>query len=138
MDVKDTGLVEGVSPLAHMLALRDTDRAAVAVALATTEKAQALALSAVERANAVALASVERAMTKADAQADGRYGEVAELRKDIQNLAKDIVALNGRASASEGKSTGKGESWLMVVAIVGMAFGLISTIGLILTFAMAG
>ncbi|HCE07485.1 MAG TPA: hypothetical protein DEQ40_02575 [Oxalobacteraceae bacterium] len=132
MSEKAQVLPDFVTALAHMLALRDTDRAAVAVALATTEKASALALTAVERANAVALASVERAMTKADAQADARYGEVAELRKDIQNVGKDIVGLFGKMSVYEGTTAGKGQSWMMSTAIVGMAFGLVSSIGLII------
>jgi hypothetical protein len=85
-----------VSVLTHILALREADMRGVASALVGTE-----------RAISAASASVERALGKADALADARYAEVGALRAVMQELAKALVAVNGKIDNTDSQNVAK-------------------------------
>jgi hypothetical protein len=101
---------EKVSVLSHLLALRKTDLAAVTVALTT----------------------VENAMRLADALSEARHVQVKEMRNDLQNISKDIIVLQSKLAEDEGTTAGRNASWLMIIAVVGALFGLISSVAFLI------
>ena len=100
-------MADEVSVLSHLLALRTADMTGVANALVGTE-----------RAISAASASVERALGKADALADARYSEVGALRAVMQELAKSLVAVNGKLDKTDGQAAASHASAAVIFQII--------------------
>lgn len=98
---------EDVTVLAHLLALRTADMSQVANALVGTE-----------RAISAASASVERALGKADALADARYAEVGALRAVVQEIAKSLVAVNGKLEKTDGQTAASHTSMALIFQLI--------------------
>jgi len=127
----------------HFSELREADKTAVAAALASAEKAVS-----------AALAAADRAVAKAEEAAEARFKGLNELRTVVQDVMATLVTreafdsknqsmakelgdavkrFDAQIATSRGTSTGKAEGWGMAAGVVGMLFGVISTLALIAT-----
>lgn len=103
-------MTETISILSHLLALRDADAKAVANAL-------------VEKDNA---------LTKAAELADARYIEIGELRENIQEIAKGMVAIAGKIENTEGRAEARRESSRFVFQAIASIANLAAIIGVLI------
>jgi hypothetical protein len=118
--------------------LHKSQQLAIDKAFAAQEKAVEAALSAQEKAVNAALNSQREALNKADAASEKRFASVNEFRQTLsdQNVtfarrseteqlnkanADKIDIIMSRLDRIEGRSTGIGDSWAVLLGVVGGA-----------------